>query len=325
MTLRTAIRLYVKRKRLSGLRYTKIEQVLLALGEHVGNVPLNTVTSTQILHFLNGPRTSSSTWRNKFGLVKRFFEYWQYRNELYRLPLPRMRPPSAKYFVPYIYSTPELRLMMKTTSLSQRSDSCMVEPTTFRTLLLFLYGTGMLLGEAMRLLKEDVDLKRHFVTVRGGRFGRMRKIPIGPRLHQVLKLYAATRPSSRDGCQIFFTDRFAGPIKDVTLSKSFKRLRRIAGISRDDGGPYQPRIHDLRHTFAVHRLTAWYKEGLDVQRILPALSAYMGFVGLDATERYLAMTPERLRKQLAKLSPHDSGYVRRNTLAKLLPAPPRRR
>jgi integrase/recombinase XerD len=300
--LRTAIKIYVERKKLSGLRYTKSEQTLRALARHVGNPPLGAVASTQVFDFLNGPRTSATTWRHKFGQLRKFFEYWQFRDHLDRLPLPRMRPPSAQTFIPYIYSKSELRIILNATSLSQKGKSCMVDAPTFRTLLLFLYGTGMLLGEAMRLLRDDVDLHRGIITVRGWRFGRLRKIPIGPDLQRILKGYSAARNSATVEGRTYFVNKLSQPINDVTLSKSFQRLRRIAGISRNDGGCYQPRIHDIRHTFAVHRLTAWYKQGLDVHRMLPALSAYMGFVCLDAAERYLTMTPERLRKQLSKLS-----------------------
>ena len=181
MRLRTAIKIYVERKRLSGLRYTKSEQTLRAFARHVGNPPLDAVTSTQVLDFLNGPRTSATTWRHKFGQLRKFFEYWQFRDHLDRLPLPRMRPPSPQTFVPYIYSKSELRIILNATSLSQKGKSCMVDAQTFRTLLLFLYATGMLLGEAMRLLRDDVDLDRGIITVRGWRFGRLRRIPIGPR------------------------------------------------------------------------------------------------------------------------------------------------
>lgn len=302
MRLRTAIKTYVERKRLSGLRYNKSEQTLQAFARHVGNPQLDAVTSTQVLNFLNEPRTLAATWRIKFGQLRKFFEYWQFRDHLERLPLPRMRPPSAQTFVPYIYSKSELRIILKTASLSQKRKACMVDAQTFRTLLLFLYGTGMLLGEAMRLLRDDVDLEHGIITVRGWRFGRLRRIPIGPDLQRILKRYSSARHSATVEGGTYFVNKLSQPINYVTLGKSFQRLRRIAGISRNDGGCYQPRIHDLRHTFAVHRLTAWYKRRLDVQRMLPALSAYMGFVCLDAAERYLTMTPERLRKQLSKLS-----------------------
>ena len=69
------------------------------------------------------------------------------------------------------------------------------------------------------------------------------------------------------------------------------RVREAAGVRRSDGGRYQPRLHDLRHTFATERLTDWYRQGVDVQRLLPSLSTYLGHVSIAGTQRYLSMTP----------------------------------
>lgn len=87
------------------------------------------------------------------------------------------------------------------------------------------------------------------------------------------------------------------------LRVAFRKLRRLAGIQRYDGAIYQPRMYDLRATFAVHRLTSWLRQGADLNRLIPALSAYIGQCGLGSTERYLKLTPERFRNQLVKLSP----------------------
>lgn len=76
----------------------------------------------------------------------------------------------------------------------------------------------------------------------------------------------------------------------------FRRVRRRAGIRREAGARYQPRLHDLRHTAAVHRLIAWYRAGADVQRLLPHLATYLGHVDIASTQRYLTMTPELLRE-----------------------------
>ncbi len=78
------------------------------------------------------------------------------------------------------------------------------------------------------------------------------------------------------------------------IENAFQRLRTIAGVRRSDASSRQPRLHDLRHTFAVHRLTEWYKTGADVQKLLPALSTYLGHVDLHSTQCYLTVTPELL-------------------------------
>ena len=99
---------------------------------------------------------------------------------------------------------------------------------------------------------------------------------------------------------------FVGAIwrrKEPALIVAFRKLRRLAGIERYDGATYQPRMHDLRATFAVHRLTSWLRQGGGLNRLIPALSAYMGQCGLGSTERYLKLTPERFRTQLVKSCP----------------------
>ena len=101
----------------------------------------------------------------------------------------------------------------------------------------------------------------------------------------------------------FFVTKDDRPVTSSIVSKNWQRLRQIAHVARNDGGPYQPRLHDLKYTFAVHRITSWIRNGADLNRMLPALAAYMGQVGLGSTERYLYMTPERFRKELNNLSP----------------------
>jgi integrase len=90
--------------------------------------------------------------------------------------------------------------------------------------------------------------------------------------------------------------RSGGRLKADTLRHYYRILCDQVGISRADGGRYQPRIHDLRHTFAVHRLTSWYRQGADVQKLLPLLSVYLGHVHIRATQVYLSMTPELLEE-----------------------------
>jgi site-specific recombinase XerD len=86
------------------------------------------------------------------------------------------------------------------------------------------------------------------------------------------------------------------PLSWWPLHHAFARLREQAGVRRSDGGRYQPRLHDLRHTFAVHRLTEWYRQGADVQRLVYHLSVYLGHRSLAGTQVYLTLTPELLQQ-----------------------------
>ena len=303
MMLLDAIRAYVERKRSFGLAYDMPAREFASFAKHVGNLPLNSIVVRHMASHLDRPRGATSTWRGKYHQLRKFFEYWAARGVIDTLPLPPIRPAVPQTFVPYIYQKTEIQALLKGTRRCQRGDSCVFGARTFRMLLLFLYSTGALTGEALRLRKEDLDLKADFVTIGGSRFNRVRRIPIGPDLHSRLDQYMRWISRRRIQGPTLFANKDGSPINTITMRKCFKRLRRLTGVLRHDGSYYQARMHDLRHTFAVHPVTSWLKQGADMNRMLPALAAYMGEVGLGSTERYLSIAPERFRKHLAKLSP----------------------
>jgi site-specific recombinase XerD len=154
----------------------------------------------------------------------------------------------------------------------------------------------MRIGEALNLRLMDVDLGNGVITVRGTKFYKSRLVPLGGDAHQLLRIYLATSGRLNQHYRPLFQSTTHQAIKAWVVEDSFRRLRRLAGIHGDDASTYQPRIHDLRHTFAVHRLTEWYREGADVQLLLPTLSTYLGHVSLHSTQRYLTMTPELLEE-----------------------------
>jgi integrase len=132
------------------------------------------------------------------------------------------------------------------------------------------------------------------LTIHKTKFGKTRLVPVGPQLAQALAQYAA-RAQLQLAQTPFFTTRMGTLIKPDTLQHNFRILCDLAGIRRTDGTE-QPRLHDLRHTFAVHRLTSWYRQGADVQRLLQQLSVYLGHVRIKDTQVYLRMTPELLHE-----------------------------
>ena len=113
----------------------------------------------QVTAFLDGSGVRPSTWSGKRGTLQAFFEYWTARGRLKSSPLPPSAPKTTQSFVPYIYSRSDLRSLLDAVPRCQRVSACVMSEATFRTLLLFLYGTGMRLGEALRLRLMDVDLR----------------------------------------------------------------------------------------------------------------------------------------------------------------------
>jgi len=165
--------------------------------------------------------------------------------------------------------------------------------------LLLLYGAGLRLGEVLRLSVADADLPGRLLTIWESKFRKSRLVPIGRHLAKVLSDYAhwrtTTHPSaSREGS--FFVSRRGRAIQKRTLDGVFQRLRDRVGVRRTDGALQRPRLHDLRHTFAVHRLTAWYRQGADVQRLVYHLSVYLGHAHLRDTQVYLTITRELLQQ-----------------------------
>ena len=304
MNLAEGIQLYADAKRSAGATYTGGIRPLASLSRYAGDVPLSALNTRQVALFLEGPRTSEATWLHKYNALKNFFLFWRARNEISTLPLPPRRPSAASTFVPYIYSRAEIRQLLSSIRRGQKRNSCKIDARTFRVLLLFLYGTGAMVSEALRLRRDEVDFKRRVMTIRSNRFNRRRVIPICPDLLRVLWSYHLRNHRNVEvKAPQFFLNKKGEAITEQLAQKTFQRVRAAAGIVREDGAGYQPRMHDLRHTFAVHRVTAWIKHGADLNRMLPALAAYIGQVGLHSTGRYLTLTPERFRSQLDKLSP----------------------
>jgi len=294
MKLMAAVDRYVLHRQATGQKFEGPAVALRAFSRHYGKRSLQAITSTEVKQFLDVPQTGPATWRRKYGVLQDFFVYWRCRGELNAVPMPLAAPKYTQTFVPYIYSRRQLRLLLDAVPRCQRRAACLISTTTLRTLLLFLYATGMRVGEALRLRMAEVDLDNDLITIRGTKFYKSRHVPLGGDVVQILQKYLATPGKWNQHYRPFFQSRQHKPLRHSVVDFTFRRLCSLAGVLRSDASSRQPRLHDLRHTFAVHRLTEWYKTGADVQILLPALSTYLGHVDLRSTQCYLTMTPELL-------------------------------
>jgi integrase/recombinase XerD len=146
--------------------------------------------------------------------------------------------------------------------------------------------------------------------VRDTKFYKSRLVPLGPDIKQLIQEYLHQPGRRNQHYRSLFQTKSASAIAAQVADTSFSRLREIARIERRDDSYFQPRLHDLRHTFAVHRLTEWYRQNADVPRLLPALSTYLGHVSLSATQRYLTMTPELLEQANRRFERYACGGAR---------------
>jgi site-specific recombinase XerD len=290
---------YVTFKQAMGMRFRAESVILNAFCRAMGDIDLAQVSPSSVAHYLAGPGPVTAFWHRKFEALSGFYRYAVSRGFTSWSPLPTILPKRPATFKPYIYTDAAYQRLLAMTSLLDQSRRCLVRAGTFRTLLLLLYGTGLRISEALSLTLADVDLSKNLLTIRDTKFFKTRWVPVGPHLSTVLVAYAKIRqrmPRPARNESAFFATRRGTAVTRGTAEHIFRRLCEQAGIRRSDGGRFQPRLHDIRHTFALNRLISWYRDGKDVQQLLPCLSTYLGHVDVAATQRYLTMTPELLHE-----------------------------
>jgi site-specific recombinase XerD len=272
--------------------------ILKAFCKAVGDIAITDVEPRQVTSYLAGSGPVTRYWHRKYEALTGFYRFALGRGYVALSPLPKTVPKRPEPFRPHIFPEQELRRLFKVAG-ELEAPRMALQGATLRPLLLLLYGAGLRISEALALTLADVDLSANVLTIRESKFYKTRLVPIGPRLTAVLRTYADDRHRQghvKDPAHPFFVTRTDTAVTRGMAESAFVRLRSIADIAREDGARYQPRLHDLRHTMAVHRLVAWYREGADVQRLLPQLATYLGHVDVAATQRYLTMTPELLEQ-----------------------------
>lgn len=293
MTLHKAVEQYIALKRSLGCRFHSDSVILHAFSKAMGQVTLGQVKPGAARAYLDGKGLITRHWHRKWEALRPFYRFAITRGLVRRSPLPTQAPKLDTAFTAYIYTQDELRALLQAITAERTGR---LSPQTVRALLLVLYGAGLRISEALQLEISDVDLPQRLLCIRQSKFFKTRWVPIGPKLAEVLRDYQRQRPAQCRSNRRFFRANKGTSVSRSTIERVFGKLRVAAGIKRTDGGRFQPRLHDLRHTAAVHRLVAWYRKGEDVQWLLVRLSAYLGHVDIAATQKYLTWTPE-LREQ----------------------------
>ncbi|TWB85983.1 site-specific recombinase XerD [Bradyrhizobium macuxiense] len=297
MMLTHVVDAYLAKQRSLGARFESAEVLLRRFCRAMSNRDIGEVTPEAVAEFLQGKGSLSATWMLRYRVLSGFYRFAISRGYAASSPLPTTFPKLPPQQTPYVFSTEELRRLLDATSILKVGHRPHV-PTMYRTLLLLLYGSGMRIGEALRLVLQDVDLTDQIITVRDTKFFKTRLVPIGPKLNQELVEYVERRrrlPLPRGEESPLFTTRGSRPWHYVRVISWFQHVRRAAGIGCPVGEPRPPRLHDIRHTAAVHRVIAWYRSGQEVQRLLPQLATYLGHIDIRSTQRYLQMTPDLLQ------------------------------
>jgi site-specific recombinase XerD len=297
MKLKELIKQYTAFRKSMGEDFESAESLLNTFCRRIGmEIDVGEIRAEQVEAFLAGTTAVNRYWRRKYDTLRGFYRYATSRGFVDHVPLPATVPKMPERFVPYIYSADELQRLINPAAPEQVGFR-KLQTHTLRAVLLLLYGAGLRVGEAVRLTLADMDLSAAVITIRDTKFHKTRLVPIGAELNQAMAQYATQRKEaghSQSADAAFFVLRRGTPLSVQIVQQAFARLRTYAGVGRADGARYQPRLHDMRHCFAVRRLTSWYEQGADVQKLLPHLATYLGHVSIAATQIYLTMTPELL-------------------------------
>jgi len=243
------------------------------------------------------PRHRPRSYNHLRGVIYRFFQ-WAKVQELTRsnpvqAPLRRV----ISHRIPFLFDLPMAsRLLQAAKSLPDRPKGPR-RGITYETIFALLYGLGLRVGEVARLHVGDFDTVRDTLFIRDTKFSKSRLVPMGPKLADRLRRYFTEIgiAAASDNALPMFSFTRRGCVHEGTISQTFHHLVPQLGLPLC-AGMSPPRLHDLRHSFAVATLTRWYREGIDPNRRLIHLSTFLGHVSPVTTAVYLTITEELLRQ-----------------------------
>lgn len=289
---------YITVKQSLGMKFRTERYLLLSFCNAMGDVDISEVTSEQVFKFFESS-APPKFWYRRFYALNVFYRFAISRGHVSKSPLPISVPKRNDSFVPYIYSSDEVKALLAVVPTICTHPKCIVDAACLESLIRLLWGTGLRISEALNLTISDVDLDADLIVVKDTKFFKTRLVPIDPKLTVALSQYIGRniRLNADGELSTFFSTRQGNPLSARLVEGYFRTLRQSACVGRKDAtARCQPRLHDFRHTFAVSRIVSWYESGANVQRLLPHLSTYLGHRHLKHTQRYLTVTSEVLRQ-----------------------------
>jgi integrase/recombinase XerD len=294
LTLADAIAALVAEKRAVGYKYAAEARVLARFerfcrGEFPGLGPVSRVSVEAWISSARRRGVRPATLQGLAAPVRELARWLGRRGvRAYVLPAGALARPAR--YVPHVYTDQELAALFAQTDRcrygSQVPFRHLVMPVLFRT----IYACGLRLSEARQLRPDDVDIDAGVLQIRDAKGGKDRQVPVSEPLRIRIADYHA-QLLGRPGRDWFFPGRTGLPLTVGNIDKNFRRFLWRARISHGGRG-HGPRVHDLRHTFAVNNLRFWFAQGQDVGALLPVLQTYMGHSSLRDTAYYLRLTAE---------------------------------
>lgn len=240
---------------------------------------------------------ASSVWPRRMTIARGFARFMTGFEPATEVPPIGLLPHRARRRIPYLFSDADIQALMDQASKIPTP----LRASTYRTLIGLLAATGMRVGEAIRLDRRDIDWDESVLTIRDSKFGKSRELPLHPTTIDALAAYARFRDKQQPRPQTasFFVSTAGTQLIYASVWFTFSGLLRATGVG--ERSPITPRVHDVRHSFAVRTVIDWYRAGEDVATQLPRLSTYLGHREPRHTYTYLSASPELLALAAARL------------------------
>lgn len=304
---------YLALRRRLGHKLADAERVLDRFVTYLDFVGAGTVTLTVALGFImdSDLDPASTNPSRRAQAVRGFCRYLTGIDPATEVPPAGIVSYRAPRREPYLFSDDEITVVMAGAARSARAEQRAV---TLSTLIGLLAVTGMRIGEALRLTDADVDRDNAVITITQTKFNKSRQLPVTADTIDALDALDAcmsvrNQGLPKRGCPNVFVSGAGTPVQYSHFCLTFRRAVDGGGIGQ--GHPTRPRVHDLRHRFAVSTLIGWHRAGVDVAAMLPRLSTYLGHREPRYTYRYLTGSPELLGHAAALLEAHQRTEAQR--------------
>jgi integrase len=317
--LAEGIRQFLLSKRSLGRKFDSEERSLRALDAFLvqqGATRVGEITPELLDAFLaSRSRPRPRSFNAMLSVLRRLFDWLVRQGGLALSPLRAKPRRETAQRIPYVFDAADARRLLDVAGSLPTRPKAPLRGPTYRAAFALLYGLGLRVGEVSRLRRDDVDLARDLLVITGTKFGKTRLVPFGPRIGALLRSYLALRATQASaGAPLFsFTRCGTVHVHPGTISRTFHKLVPKLGLVVPPGVA-PPRVHDLRHAFAIGTLLRWYHEGVDPAARLFHLATFLGHVNPSSTAVYLTITPELFAAANRRFEGFAASPVRREVL-----------
>jgi site-specific recombinase XerD len=291
---------FVQYKQAMGCRYHTEAAALRLLDQYLAQRRVLTLDrlDSRVMDdfFASRPRPRPRSYNHLVGVTRRFFDWAAMQGLLEHNPVKTAARRVGGQRIPYLFNLDDARRLLDVARAMPTRPKAPHRALVYETIFALLYGLGLRVGEVTRLVVGDVDLERATLEIRASKFYKSRLVPFGPHMGERLAHYVRQRFGTQPDHQApLFSFTTRGAVQEGTISQTFHALLPHLKL-KVPPGVCAPRLHDLRHAFAVGTLLRWYRSGVDPQTRLLHLATFLGHADPASTAVYLTITEELLRE-----------------------------